>query len=1019
LAVRKLIPIIVILAVAGPASGMSMPEWDMLFVKALWQRGHSEIASQQADRMIKEAGKGPEWAGSLTQLAGSFLEIGTETIEEQRELIARANTALEAAAKADPEVVKTLDYRIEVIIIGQRVAGNLAKNLGDTQGDQRKKLYKEIDEAFEKVQKGFAEIIKENNAKLDEIYRENPQTEDGVDDQERRIDKLFMEVSIHKLREAIALYDWFDTFEERRDEKKRPELLKSLTEKLETLAWEGEGNSILLYAKYYEGLVHKKEKNFEKAVEAFKVAVNAPEEIQVPQIMVPLYLEYVDALIKTEGFREANALLNAVRRRPNMAAGNEARLDILRATNLYAWSYHTKVYAPGQAAKHKELYDEAMAVCRQIVKERPEWIGTVNKLMDEWSRKIKGGEGERDVNVLMARGRVLYTEKNYLQAIEPFQQIVEVVKSPEKIRVHAGWYLVMCCYHLGLNYEAAAAADFLVMRFDPAEFEYSERAFNTAIVCLQKQFQKTGDRFDDNLYISFRKKLGEGSFLIYEGRKLMEQGMFEQALAKLREVPKDSDEPGAAEVYAMALYLSADCHNRISDNHWKKKEYAEALDLQAKAAKLFQNFLKWSAEHPAEGNAAARRQEIEARTIYELARLLTGTAGMKGARFETYYDATIKRGRPNKAELAEHVRKCAEGMLQDVPKKQPEDKQAALDMIRDLVQKRHVYVLELTEGFSTRYPDAVELAPYSYHLRMTAAMQAGEAASAEADLAELKKYPEFESRMGSIYGNLATVFDSKARKLEKDEQAQAAQEALDKALMYYQEMLRADAEQSFDMLYYIILTMHRHGRNVALNTKLDLITATLEKFGHEAVPASKVVRLRLIHADWLFEHGDQAPALKIYHDLNEELEKEYLQRKENNPAAVRTAEHWSTLLGLAQSRKALGQHREAIHNFDTIRKNITGGSDTWWNATYEMLDCMVEAKDVQNKLVIQNIQTNQLLRPTLGGPEMRNKFLLLLAKLAATDDEEISNQALELIKVIEDHPKTTEDTRTDSGKETQ
>jgi len=1002
LAARKTILTALIVAVALPAAGMSMAEWDAQFIKSLWQRGYNDLASQQADLMIKGAGTGPEWATALTRLASSFLEISTETVDEQRALIANARTALEAAAKAAPEIVKTIDYRVEVAAINQRVASSLAERLPEVQGEERKKLEKEIDETFGKVEAQFEEVIKECNKRLDRVYEDNPETEEEAQEQERKVDELLLQMSIYKLRQAIVLYDWLETYDARQEAPRRAELLKSLKEGLETLAWEGEGTSIFLYAKYYEGLVYKKEKNYQKAAEAFKAAAEAPEEIHVPQIMVPLYLEYVDVLIKTENFREANRLLNSLRRREELIAGNEARIEILRATNLFAWAYFVKVHSPGHAARINELYDEAMAICRTVIKNCPDWTGTVNKLMDEWSRKIRGGEGERDINVLLARGRVLYSEKKYDQAVEPFREAVAAVKAaPDKTRVHAGWYLAMCYYHLGQNYEAAATADFLAMRFDPDEFEYSERAFNVGIICLQRQFQKTQDKFDKELYIDFRKKLGEDKFKVFEANNLMEERKYEEALSKLREVPEGS------EAYPMAQYLGAECTSKVADDHWKNKRYEEALRAQARAVKLFREFLDWSAGHSVEGGAATRRQDVEARAIFKLARLLTGTPGMTGARFETYYEAIIKRGRHGKADLAGYVRACAEGMLQPVPQERPESREAALAMIRELVRQRHRYVLELTRDFAARYPDATVVAPYVYHLRITAAIQLGQTDVAEQDVLALKKYPEFQSRMAGIYGNLATVFDSKARKLEKENQEEAAQQAFDKALAYYQEMLEADPEQGCDMLYYIIVLMHKHGRNVALNTKLDLVSSAVEKCGGE-LDEERAAQVKLIQADWLFEHGDRAPSFEIYHALFERLEKEYEKRKEKDPAAARSSVHWNAMLGLARSRKALGKYAEAIRDFDTIRKNIPDGRETWWMATFELLDCMTESKDVPGDLVIQKMRTIYLLRPNLGGPDTRDKFLLLLAKLAKSEDENVKKQAMELIKQIEDHGKETQ-----------
>jgi tetratricopeptide (TPR) repeat protein len=269
--------------------------------------------------------------------------------------------------------------------------------------------------------------------------------------------------------------------------------------------------------------------------------------------------------------------------------------------------------------------------------------------------------------------------------------------------------------------------------------------------------------------------------------------------------------------------------------------------------------------------------------------------------------------------------------------------------------------------------------------------------AAEQAVQKLETAEVLKDRLPGVYGFVANMFDVKARAEKED--SEQAETYFGKALEYYQKMLKAQPEQNFGMLYYILLLMDSHGANVALNTKLELAARILEESGENPDHADKIDRVKLVYADLLFEHGDVPEAEKLYDTLNTKFEKELEQRKEENPQAGRTAQHWAAKLGLARAKKALEKYKEAAADFSSIRQNVPAGGDTWWDGSYNLADCLIEME--QEESALRMIKTIQMLRPEMGGDETRGKFLVLLAKLVSSDDEKIRTEAQQLIQTTE------------------
>lgn len=999
MAVRRIIITILLIAAGTPAAAISQADWDLLFVKGLARQGYTDLAVEQAEKLSGGNLAGKDAADKLVELAQIVLDIasaGDMPPEDQRELVDKARATLKAAVKADPEIAQQTDYRIQAVQVDQRIAAILARQLPDLEGEKREKLIEEIDKLFSKVKKDFNAIIKDGEEDLNKLLEQtSPNERDQQEKFEEELDKAYLEMTVLRLREALAYYAHLDTYGPRPDDPGREELIKVLLGKLEHVAWEGEGTSLVCYAHYYLGMVHKKNGNHEKALEAFKKAINTPKEIQVPQIAPRMHLEYADALGKSGQFMGAVKVLNKFlhNRQWSKIEENVVRAKLLKTRTYFSWALYLKKKAQDPEARQK--YNEARKVCDDIDKTHPRWIGNVQQLVDEWTTKIYPGVDFRDPTILRSKARRLYAQKKYARAANAFQRAFVAIKEPDEKRIRDGWYMTMCYYHLEQYYEVAAVGDFLIQRFDPQKFALSEKVLNTVIISLGKLAEETGDPFDRELYFRYRKMLGEEKIKIVEATELKNEGKHERALRVLATIKPE------AENYDDALLLIAECNDLLGDKYLRENDQRRCVQKQGEALGLYGSFVAWSAKNPTKGDAAIeRRRNLEARALFKIGRLLTGSR--KKPTIESYYANAISRTR-TAAKLPGLITSAAKAMAQPAPKKKPAARAEAAAMLEEVVRTANARYLELSTGIAKKYEKAVQILPYLHYLRIIAALRLEKLDAAEADLLACEAFPEFGERIpaGTIYGKVAGLFDAKARRLEKEKGAQSAKQPHAKAVRYYLKMIEADPDQDISMLHYVIQLVHTHGDKEQRPLLLEMITGFLEKFGthsDDRKTQQKIDHVRLMHARLLLETEDLTDAVTIYARLAEKMDKDYQQRRATNPRAARTSLHWEAKLGLARGKKALQKYDEGAVAFENIRNSVPPRGNTWWMATYELTDCMYGLKAYEK--CIKKIRSLVGLYSKLGGPASRANFLKLLQKIVKNADGKAKEDALKLLKEI-------------------
>ncbi|NQT18878.1 MAG: hypothetical protein HQ592_04175, partial [Planctomycetes bacterium] len=810
------------------------------------------------------------------------------------------------------------------------------------------------------------------------------------------LEDAYLQLTIYRLREALAHYAHLDTYDHRLDHPDREELIEQLIKQFDHIAWEGEETSLVCYAFYYLGIIRNKNDDPEKALEAFKRAIDQPKAIQVPEIAPLIHLEYADALLRNGEITDAVKALTGFLANRQWCENEEnvVRAKLYKAKAYFSWALDLRKKRQTQEAKQK--YDLARTVCDNIDTMHPRYIGNVQQLINEWTTKIYPGVDFKDPAILRSKARRLYADSKYAAAAGIFQKAFLITKEPDERRISDAWYLVMCHYHLKQYYHAAAAAEFLVRRFDPDKFARSGKAYKAAIIGLEKQARETGDPFDEELYLRFRKALGEEMFKLFEAIKFKEQRKYQQALRTLADINPQSEN------YDNALLLIAECNELLSDNYLRQKDYPRCIAKQGEAIGLYQEFLAWSAKNPPQGNAAAgRRRHYEARALFKVGRLLTGARGKPT--IMSYYSEALRHP-PNAGRLPALLEKAAKALHQPPPPQGSVKRKQAIAMLGKMVNGANSRYLRLSSDIGEKYQAAAQVLPRLHYLRIIAAMKLGDLDTAEADLLAAEKFPEFGKQIpaATIYGQVAGLFDAKARKLEKEADAKGAQQAYAKAVQYYLNMIEVDPDQDITMLRYVILLVHTHGNKAQQKIALEIINDFLKKFGttsDDPKSQDKIDHVRLTHARILLDTQKQTDAVAIYAELAERMETEYEKRKAADPKAARTPLHWEAKLGLARGKKALGKYEDAAAEFARIRKTVPKKGKTWWMATYEFCDCLRRLKWYDK--CIKRIRTLRNLYPEFGGPATLAEFAELLKKISKeAEDDDIKTEALELINEL-------------------
>jgi len=1006
-ALRFILTFVIAVAAGCQAPAMTAFEWDLKFLEALSRRGYTDLADEVGQQMLGAA-KDPAEKGKIAlRRAAALLDAAENAAgEEQLGLVKKAEDALKQAVAANPEIAKSIEYAEQATILKQRQATILATSLSKLPESEKEKVFKQADALFTQVEKDFGQVATLLNKRIDDLQSTivgNNQNPRATQKSETELDDAYFHVTVVHFRTAMALYAHLELYDNKPGDMKRKDLLKAVLEKLDQVSFEGEDTSLMAYAFYYLGLVSKKEGDLAKAEESFTKVITTPRGLRVPDLIRRSHFDLVDTLTKAEKFEAALnkcETLIAYLRQTRAGEDEVTKAMLYKATICFSAATKLKTQAgqgplPEAARKY---YESGMAISRTIINTNEKWAGTTQDIINEWAKKIFPDSD--DPTVLMAEGRILYHDEKYVDAAPAFRKVLANPKAREKTRVEAGYFLAMCHYHSERYYDAYVAGDWLGTRFDSKKHDYVEKSQLIAILSIKKQLEKSSDVFDKALYIKTRKQLGEEEFLIIEARDLIDQGQLEKAIDVYRRIT-----PKAASVYDSALYEIAQCIDMIADRELKARRIPQCVARRAEAAKLYSEFITWSQANRPPADRIRQRQELECRAIHKIGRLmLDGTA-------DSFYRGEIRRSGSNIKDLADTVRTAAAAMLQPLPEKLPANAQEALALLDKFAVGRVRKFIDLSTGIKTKYPDAVEIHPYVLHLRVMAFVRLEDPQAAEKDLAALAEFKDFTA-LADITCRVAMAFDGQARKQEEAQQAADAEESYGRTVGLFQEVIKLDpkfsflpARQRFDVVYYVVMLFSKRGQGISVDDKLALVKSFLEEFAGEPKRENEIDNVLLVQAEYLIVRNKLGDAIDIYEKLMKRYDAEFAEMREKDPKAGRPARHWQAKQGLAAARKVGRKYADALKDFMEIRQNVPAGGDTWWQAAYNAADCMVELK--RYEMVLKMLKTTFLLHPDMGGLDLRNKFVMLLGRIASgnlpKDQAGCAKQARELIDQINQH----------------
>ena len=1019
-----ILSILIAAAAVLPANALSKSAWEARFFRGLLQRNYSDLAGKVLAGIEAMPGEPAEKAAACVEVARGYIEAAeaaaSQPLEVQQEYLAIADKQLKSATTVSPEIVKDLAYMIEAANLGQRRASILASRIAQLPDADKEKVFRETDAMFIEVEKQWEKTIVLARNVADKAYQTPGKTESELAD---IIDEALMKVAEYELREALCHYAHIELYDHKPNDPKRRTLVEATLLKLAQVIYASEDSSLCLYAYYYSGKIYKKDKNWPKAVEFFKKALEVPRQIQIAEVINLTRFEYSDVLAKDEKFKDAIDVLTPLIPKVKPGAIDlQARAMLQQATAKFAWAADLRSKSGGgpPPAAMMQQYQEAITMCQAVIAANPKWEGTAQAIIAEWSSKITDSE---DPTVLLSEGSRLYRDRKYKDAAKVYQKVLANVKVNDKYRTQGGFFLAMSYYHSGMFYEAALVSDYLATRFDPEKQSYAQKAIVLSISSSKKQFDATKSKFDRRLYLRLCERIGEEASSIIEAQELAGKGKYDDALKMLAAIKPTS------KVYDQVLFNTAQIVDARSGEFFKQRENIRGWHERIKALELYKSFIDWAAANPPKGDRQRLRQDNECRAIQRLGSLLLD------AKMESYLRKNVAAAGRDKGQLEEAVKLAARAMCQKPPKRAPANADEANAQITVITGAAQKAFLKISADIRSRYTEAPDLHPYIVMLRIVAAGRVGNAESAAADVTQLKDFPEFQGT-ADAFGRVAIIFDTRARQLdgeleqlekqrenekkpELDEQIvkarAASEEAYSKALAFFVEMLgidptleTIDEKQRFDMFHYVILLQYRRGVEISVDDKIQLINTFLEQSADEnaADKVEKIEGIRLILAEYLTKTNKLDDARQVFEELSARYEKDFEERRKKDPRAPTYARHWQVRHGLASTLKALGLYEDSLRDFNLIWRSVPAGSDTWWRASYEMYTCWMEMKAYDK--AVNFIRTIHQTRPTLGGRDMKNNFLMLLTRIQSLPDDQLVGVDHErLLTLIDDIRKET------------
>ena len=997
----------VLLAVPALAQ-TPQPSLEAQFVAGLLLRDERDIARLVSDRYVAGAEGKAEAIERRRELSRALLGAAQMQVAYRLspdEDLALRNTILEwagefteKAGKADPKVAKTQDFRTEVAMLKQRRAQLIAQVLPRISNPAKAESFREeARKLFGEAANIYEGISKEQGAAVRKLENQvPPEDAEACKKWEGEVDEKDGMWGATRLRAAICTYQLalLEGSGTRKDK-----ILNQLDKDFVDIEFRYSFYQFVAHIHYYWGLTKLEMGKPDKAVEQFAKGIASED--------TPTDVRYLCHHGRTKARVQLGLFKDALRDVELMVRGAlpafRDRFVADRVVVNAEWA--VDLLGDDKLEDAGKRFSLALADARELLR-----IGsaTRTRAMKAVVDATKSGKGafEIDHTVLEAVADMARRDEEWAEAGDSYRQLTATAGIPRETRDTAAYYLAYCYHKQDRLLEAALAASWAADTCSK-DYRYLADADTLAVSSCAKLANAETSREED---LPFFKKWLTTERLLSQQRPIEKRTRrdnpqytlaygfegeknYGRAIAEYQKI-----KPGDIH-YDKAVFRIGECHWQLARIEAGKRNLFGAATGMVKARNAFGAALDYLQKNPGESPEDKQaRRGLTGKIIFRLASIEADRSALQ------YGQERIRSARG--AKLMDVVKETAGMMGADAGGLGNIDTRKKADAaLNGLYGKRLRKAIALTDRFTVTYKSLDAYFPFVHFMRLTAFVELAEHAQAEKEAEALQAHPKtgkplldkIYDRLGLIHYHLGRSKLGSAVPGEREEGVQHMQKALKFTL------LRIEAGgQSYDVYSFLSALASEYCPEELLGRTITVLVTGLEKAGDKELKKRSTRTLAYVLANLQLQAGQPEEALKSYKDLDSRIEA-ILKENPNDKAGdmQRVVKR-----GLADGYRTAGKYKEAIDLYNVIGRNLPKGKEDWWNIIYRVAQC--NALWGKHHDAYQMVAAVHNVRPSMGGPERRQKFIAIFDDTTA---DKVKDRALKAkIKTMVDAMKQYKDT---------
>jgi len=983
---------------------------DAQVVAALVLRDEAEIAGIVADRYVAEPKSKAKRAKRLRLLSRALMQAAQlptlyrisndEDLNLRSGILERAEKYLAELAKTDPKVAKNRDFRVEKILLKHHRAQVIASALPGI-GDRKKaetfkgkarKLFNEAIKEFQQINREQGSLVK----KL--IHQEPPLEKDALDKWLDRIDEEDGKWGASRLREAICKYQ-LAMFEDEGQVKQK--LLDELDKEFEDMDSRYGYYQFIAHIRYYWGLTLIEKGKYEGALKRFTKGSKDAAAAELPDIRHLCHHGRTKALLqiaeherepatKTRYYR--NALKNAEKSCRLAGEAERERFIVDRIEVASKWAV-ARARNNKKDDETKELFSMAMQDAMTLLRANSPFKSKAMKLIVSAMKAGKGYfDDQVDYQVLEAVADIARRDEEWLDAADGYRQLGSLSNVPRKIHDKAAYFLAYSYYKMDRLLETAIAASWGA---DTAskEHRYLADCDKLAVGALRKLAKPEDASFYKKL---LRRELrnSERRGIIREGNPQFDigYGLFKEKSYSRAIIEFSKIQPGD-KAYDKALFYIGECKWKIA--RAKRNEPAVAAAELVECRKAFQKALDYCSRNPGETPEDKNaRKDLKGKCIYRLAKIESDPS--------IYQYARSRLARARGSKIGKILVQTAERLGQptgDLGRIEERKKaRAAIETMRNTGRQR---VIKLTDNFTTTYNSLRDYFPYIHLTRFQAFIRIGGDegfANAEKEVEAIRNYPkDAQQILKQAMRDLVVMHHRELRKAQARNDKTAARHHRRMCVEYLLQFIEEGGAPLSDYkllagLAFKDVDPEQRERVIAALGKC--IAGQEDKSLEDSGLRNVVYVLAKLQADAGDKHER---ALEHYRKLDAYYEG--IRKKKPKAYGKVSGVHRAVKRSMADCFKAIGKYQEAVALYREAGQKLKPGTEDWWKIIYDLAES--NALWSKGRDAFNTVDDIQKVRPSMGGPEMRRKFIVLFGELAnKTTDGELAAQINKMVDAM-------------------